>query len=207
VAPQSRRSSIPCFDDQRHGALGSVTPVNMELAPNQPPGGRVAQPISRAGRVLPARREIWTFFSSQPKGLPEGIRRSPGDWGRRPPGNGAKEVLHPGGGARAVARRGSVWHPSGVREPKTRFPVVVPLLPRTTTGYHLPTLRVGFRSRRQNVQTRGCALPARRERPKLAEIHRLGQSQVARRGLRALPMRAQSTWGTRLDCTPKRTRL
>ena len=42
---------------------------------------------------------------------------------------------------------------SGVREPKPGFPVVVPPFPRTTAGYLLPTLRVGFRCRRQKVQT------------------------------------------------------
>ena len=39
---------------------------------------------------------------------------------------------------------------------------VVPGLPGgTTTGYHLPTLRVGFRFSRQNVQTPGQALGVR----------------------------------------------
>ena len=36
----------------------------------------------------------------------------------------------------------------GVHGPKTRFPVVVPPLPRMTTGYRLSTLRVGLHSGR-----------------------------------------------------------
>jgi hypothetical protein len=108
----------------------------------------------RSRRTRNARAEAWAGFSSQPEGLPEGSRRSPGAfWRRRPPGSGVREARHPGRGARAAGRRGSVWHPSGVREPKTHFPVVVRRLPRTTTGYPLPTLRVGFRLSRQNVQT------------------------------------------------------
>ena len=55
-------------------------------------------------------------------------------------------------------RGGRVWHPSGVRELVTSFPVVVPPFPRTTTGYRLPTLWVGFRFSRQNVQTPGSDL-------------------------------------------------
>jgi hypothetical protein len=62
---------------------------------------------------------VWTLLSGQPGGLPEGSRCSPGgSWGRRPPGNRAEVVLHSGRGARAAARRGSVWHPSGVRGTK-----------------------------------------------------------------------------------------
>ena len=38
----------------------------------------------------------------------------------------------------------------GVREHKTSFPVVAPPFPRTTTGYLLPTLRVGCRFSRQS---------------------------------------------------------
>jgi len=49
------------------------------------------------------------------------------------------------------ACRGQVWHPARVRGPDTRLPVVVPPLPRTTTGYLLATLRVGFGGNRENV--------------------------------------------------------
>jgi len=75
--------------------------------------------------------------------------------------------MHPGRGARLVTAAARDWHCSILALPRRAievmsprcsairrsFPVVVPPLPRTTTGYHLPALRVGFRSSRQNVQT------------------------------------------------------
>ena len=75
----------------------------------------------------------------QPEGLPEGSRRSPWGSGRRPPGNGAAEVLHPGGvpdtrvaeWADLTRNRGVVvllrlWHPAGVLDRiRNRLPVVV----------------------------------------------------------------------------------
>ena len=83
---------------------------------------------------LSSKGEDWSLdiLVGQPEGLPEGSRRPSGVWGRRPPGNSAGEVLHPGRGAsivaaeparawQAVARPGSVWHPSGVLGHPTRF--------------------------------------------------------------------------------------
>ncbi len=67
----------------------------------------------------------------QPGGLPEGSRKSPGVWGRRPPDNSVGDFMHPGRGARLVAAatragdglagKGWVWHPSGVLRYPTRF--------------------------------------------------------------------------------------
>ena len=74
---------------------------------------------------------VWPFWMGQPGGLPEGSRRSPGVWGRRPPDNSAGDFMHPGRGARLVAAatragdglagKGWVGHPSGVLRHPTRF--------------------------------------------------------------------------------------
>ena len=121
----------------------------------------------RVGCTHRARLGVWTLLSGQPGGLPEGSRRSPGVfWGRRPPGNGLEDVLHPGRGARVVAPRASVWHPSGVHEPKTRFPVVVP--PLAPNDHRLPSTNPpGWprpKSSAENVTTPGRA---RRDAPYL----------------------------------------
>jgi hypothetical protein len=112
--------ALSCFFGRRFSLRTASSPwpsppkEERETAPRR---GRARCPQRAAqGR---GRLGVWILLSGQPEGLPEGSRRSPGvSWGRRPPGNRVEEARHPGRGARVVARRGSVWHPSGVRETK-----------------------------------------------------------------------------------------
>jgi len=96
----------------------------------------------------------------QPGGLADGSRWSPKEVGAATTGSRRRNNHAPRRGARAatttymfadvanlevaaVSKR-LFWHPSGVRELKTSFPVVAPpFFSRTTTGYLLATLRVG----------------------------------------------------------------
>ena len=100
---------------------------------------------------------------------PEGCQRVAG--GRRGFGGGdlrttAQETrCTPAGVPDSSLRRlerAMVWQvragsgtPPGCSAIRRGFPVVVPPLPRTTTGYHLPTLQVGFPFSRLNVRTPG----------------------------------------------------
>jgi hypothetical protein len=108
---------------------------------------------------------VWTFLSGQPKGLPDGSRKSPGGvlgtatsgYRRRrcpAPWQGCQSGITSGFDLALLRGARTQYTLSGGRSP----------LPRTTTGYHLPTLRVGFCLSRQNVQTPGqsnalCSAP------------------------------------------------
>jgi hypothetical protein len=77
---------------------------------------RVAKTLPQSRASVPPAPGVWTFWISQPEGLPEGSRRSPGVVGGagRPPGNGAGDVLHSGRSARLVtAEPVRDWHCPG----------------------------------------------------------------------------------------------
>src|ERR1051325_4771060 len=101
-------------------------------------------PLQRIGINL--RKPAKTCFNClQPEGLTESSRWSRGKRGATPAIRRAGRQ-HPVRSSRTVPPvLGDVcfWHPSGVQQAHGQFPVVVPPLPRTTTGYHLSTLRVG----------------------------------------------------------------
>ena len=69
---------------------------------------------------------VWTFWSSQPGGLPNGSRRSPSVFsGRRPPGNGVGKAQHPRRGARLIAvRRARDWRCPCAARWHTRVPLI-----------------------------------------------------------------------------------
>jgi hypothetical protein len=84
-----------------------------------------------AARWASAALEFGHFGSVNPKGCQKVAGGRRGFWGRRPPGNSAGDVLHPGKGARlvsdprraarSVARWSRLWHPAGVLGLATRF--------------------------------------------------------------------------------------
>ena len=90
----TRRRPVPpkALAGRVGGTCESIIIINCSLRKHQTRGGG-----------LPACPAVWTFCIGQPEGLPEGSRRSPRVRGeRRPPGNSAGEVPHPGRGARPI---------------------------------------------------------------------------------------------------------
>jgi hypothetical protein len=123
--------------------------------------GHAVQPAILSARLQKRGQVEGLKFGHSGSVNPEGCQRVAGGrrgfLGRRPPGNGAGEVLHPGWGARpggqmtrsggpcrrqvaTLVRSPRFWHPfPGCSAIRRRLPVVVSPLPRTTSGYRLPT--------------------------------------------------------------------
>ena len=84
--------------------------------------------------------------SGNPKGMPDGSRRSPRvSWGGDLRATVLDRTRTPAGCQSGYCAGGRSGTPPGCSTIRRAFPVVVPPSPRTTTGYPLPTLRVGLR--------------------------------------------------------------
>jgi len=121
------------------------------------------------------RAGVWTFSSAQPEGLREGSRRSPGGfWGRRPPGNGLEDVLHPGRGGSTsgfdlapLRGAGNQATLSGGRSPPG--PERPPATLCQPSGLASDQIEMEFVSRALEVST---ACPGRHHRPEAAGWYR-----------------------------------
>ena len=158
----------------------------MKTNPN-PPADAVAAAGLERGHSCP-------LCFAQPEGLAEGSRRSPGGfWGRRPPGNGLEDVLHPGRGGSTsgfdlapLRGAGNQATLSGGRSPPG--PERPPATLCQPSGLASDQIEMEFVSRALEVST---ACPGRHHRPEAAGWYRAQLNRGS--GLHQAPLSGAGT--------------